>query len=65
MKYLSLAGSLLSGERRIPTMGFGPGEIDQAHAPNESLSINKLVSSAFGTAVLVHSIIGAPVQAYR
>ncbi len=59
---MGTAGSLLAGECRIPTLGFGPGEIDQAHAPNESVSVGKLVDAAFGTAVLVHSLIGAPLQ---
>jgi acetylornithine deacetylase/succinyl-diaminopimelate desuccinylase-like protein len=59
---MGTAGSLLSGERRIPTLGFGPGEIEQAHAPNECLSMDKLVDAVFGTAVLVHSLIGAPLQ---
>ena len=59
---MGTAGSLLSGEHRIPTLGFGPGEIEQAHAPNESLSMDNLVGAAFGTAVLVHSLIGTPLQ---
>ncbi len=59
---MGTAGSLLSGEHRIPTLGFGPGELDQAHAPNESLSMDNLVGAAFGTAVLVHGLIGAPLQ---
>ena len=44
------------GRHRIPSIGFGPGDEDQAHAPNEVNKINDLViCSAFYTA-LVYSM---------
>jgi acetylornithine deacetylase/succinyl-diaminopimelate desuccinylase-like protein len=59
---MGTAGSMLAAECGIPTFGFGPGELAQAHAPNESVAIDKLVDAVYGTAVLAHSLIGAPLH---
>jgi acetylornithine deacetylase/succinyl-diaminopimelate desuccinylase-like protein len=57
---MGTAGSLLSGHK-VLTLGFGPGDVRLAHAPNESVELECLSDAAFGTAVIVHSLIGATV----
>lgn len=59
---MGTSGNLLASAHRIPTVGFGPGEVSQAHARNESVSVENLTRAAYGTAVLVHSLIGAPLN---
>ena len=42
----------ICGRHGIPCIGFGPGDEDQAHAPNERTRISDLVSaSAFYAAL--------------
>ena len=42
----STNGVATAGLFDIPTLGFGPGEEPQAHAPNESIGIDQLVQAA-------------------
>jgi len=48
-------------EYKIPTVGFGPGLIDQAHAGDECVPMDNIVKAAYGTAAIVHGLIGIPV----
>ncbi len=48
----STDGVYTAGIANIPTIGFGPGEEEQAHTPNEHLTIDQLVKSAKGYAAL-------------
>jgi len=54
---MGTAGSLLVDEWHIPTFGFGPGEEQLAHAPDESVKIASLIDAVFGTSVLVHDLL--------
>jgi acetylornithine deacetylase/succinyl-diaminopimelate desuccinylase-like protein len=45
----------------IPTLGFGPGEESCAHLNDESVVVDRLSEAVYGTAVLAHRFIGAPV----
>ena len=48
----STDGIYTAGVANILTIGFGPGEEEQAHTPNEHLTIDQLVKSAKGYAAL-------------
>jgi len=41
-----------AGIANIPTIGFGPGEEEQAHTPNDHLAIDQLIKSAKGYSAL-------------
>lgn len=58
---MGTAGAPLVCEYGIPTIGYGPGEEAFIHAPNESVSVDKVLEAVYGTAVMVHSLIGVPV----
>jgi len=48
----STDGVYTAGTANLPTIGFGPGEEEQAHTPNEHLAIDQLIKSAKGYAAL-------------
>lgn len=48
----STNGVAIMGRHNIPCIGFGPGEIDQAHTPDEKVSKQDLVDAAALYAVL-------------
>ena len=58
---MGTSGSLLVNECNIPTIGYGPGHEEQAHREGESLPIANLVTCAYGTAAIAHSLVGIPV----
>jgi acetylornithine deacetylase/succinyl-diaminopimelate desuccinylase-like protein len=43
---------------RIPTIGFGPGDEAEAHAPDESLDLDALERAVYATAVLAQAFVG-------
>jgi acetylornithine deacetylase/succinyl-diaminopimelate desuccinylase-like protein len=57
---MGTAGSALV-RRRIPTVGFGPGDEAEAHHGDESLDLAHLTEAVYATAVMAYSFIGAPV----
>ncbi|MDD5090274.1 MAG: YgeY family selenium metabolism-linked hydrolase [Candidatus Wallbacteria bacterium] len=54
----STNGIATAGMHGIPTMGFGPGDEVQAHAPNERARISDLSAAAAFYAGLVHKLNG-------
>lgn len=58
---MGTAGSLLVKDFKIPTIGYGPGLEELAHAINEYVEIDKVNEAVFGTAAVLHSLIGVPV----
>ncbi len=46
----STDGAYTAGEARIPTIGYGPGNQELAHCPNERISIKSLLKSINGYA---------------
>ena len=46
----------VSGRHDIPGIGFGPGDEDQAHAPNEVNRVEDLVICSAFYAALVYSL---------
>jgi acetylornithine deacetylase/succinyl-diaminopimelate desuccinylase-like protein len=58
---MGTAGSTLVNEFQVPTIGYGPGREEIAHTINESVETNKILEAVYGTAVIVHGLIGIPV----
>ncbi len=61
---MGTAGGVLVNEYRIPTLGYGPGNEDVIHAPNEFVEVEKIEQAVYGTAAIVHSLAGVPVFAW-
>ncbi len=58
---MGTAGGTFVNEFGVPAIGYGPGDEDHAHAPDERVSIGRLSDAVFGTAVLAHAIAGVPI----
>jgi acetylornithine deacetylase/succinyl-diaminopimelate desuccinylase-like protein len=58
---MATGGGLLVNDFKVPTIGYGPGSEDLAHAPNEYVELANIPRAAYGTALIVHSLIGVPV----
>ncbi len=58
---MGTAGGVLVSEFNVPTIGYGPGSEELAHARGEYVETDKLVEAMYGTASIVHSLIGIPV----
>jgi acetylornithine deacetylase/succinyl-diaminopimelate desuccinylase-like protein len=58
---MGTSGSVLTREFQIPTIGYGPGSVDMAHAVNECVEVDRVSMATYGTAAIVHSLIGVPV----
>jgi acetylornithine deacetylase/succinyl-diaminopimelate desuccinylase-like protein len=58
---MGTAGGVLVNEFNVPTVGWGPGEEEQAHQPNESVAVRRIPETVYGTAAIVHSVVGIPV----
>lgn len=58
---MGTAGSVLAKRFGIPTIGYGPGKEDEAHSPNEYVSLARITEGVLGTGSIVHSLAGIPV----
>ena len=58
---MGTAGGTLVTEFKVPTICYGPGNETDAHAPNESVSIDNIVATCYGTAAIAHGLVGVPV----
>ncbi len=58
---MGTAGSVLSDEFKIPVIGYGPGSEDCAHSPDEFVYLDKIYESVYGTAAIIHGLVGIPV----
>lgn len=58
---MGTAGNVISNEFNIPVIGYGPGDENEAHAINEYVGIDKISDCVYGTASIVHGLIGVPV----
>lgn len=58
---MGTSGSVLSNDHRIPTIGYGPGREEDAHTPNESVELKKVLECTYGTAAIAHGLVGIPV----
>jgi len=58
---MGTAGSTLVTQYNIPTLGYGPGLEAMTHAANECAELDKIHEAVYGTASIVHGLIGMPV----
>lgn len=58
---MGTAGGVFLSEFNIPVIGYGPGEEEEAHRANESVDFNKVMKCVYGSASIVHGLIGIPV----
>ncbi len=58
---LGTAGGVLVHEFSTPTVAYGPGEEEQAHAVGEHVKADDIARTAYGTAAIAQSLIGVPV----
>lgn len=58
---LGTAGGVLVREYAIPTIAYGPGDEEQAHAAGEHVKAANIARTAYATAAIVQSLIGVPV----
>ena len=61
---MGTAGGVLVNEFHVPTIGYGPGDETQAHCPGESVELSHLSKAVYGTAALVHGLVGIPVYGW-
>ena len=61
---MGTAGGTLLEQYRVPTVAYGPGNEEQAHARNEWVETKKITEAIYGTACIVHSLIGVPVYGW-
>lgn len=58
---MGTAGGVITREFGLPVFGYGPGDEELAHQPNEYVDTNMLAEASYGTAAIVHGLIGVPV----
>lgn len=58
---MGTAGHVLVNEFKVPTVGYGPGAEEQAHAPDEYVELERLSGAVYGAAAVAHSLVGIPV----
>jgi putative selenium metabolism hydrolase len=58
---MGTAGGVMVNEFNLPTVGYGPGSEAAAHAPNEYVDLDRVTECVYGTAAVVHGLIGIPV----
>ena len=58
---MGTAGDVFVNDFATPAIGYGPGNEEVCHRPNEYLEISKLAGALYGTAVIAQSLIGYPV----
>jgi acetylornithine deacetylase/succinyl-diaminopimelate desuccinylase-like protein len=58
---MATAGGILTKDYKIPVIGYGPGNEKVIHGPDEYIEVEKIIEAVYGTAAIVHSLIGIPV----
>lgn len=58
---MGTAGAVLVNDYKIPTIGYGPGNEEAVHSPNEYVELDKVIEAVYGTTIIVHGLIGTPV----
>ena len=58
---MATAGGVLTKDYMIPAIGYGPGNEELIHGPDEYVEVEKIIEAVYGTAAIVHSLIGLPV----
>lgn len=58
---MGTAGGVLMNQFDVPAIAYGPGSEDTCHGPNESVSVSRASQAIYGTAAIIHSLVGIPV----
>jgi acetylornithine deacetylase/succinyl-diaminopimelate desuccinylase-like protein len=58
---MGTAGGVLVKEFNLPTVGYGPGTEENAHAVDEWVETDKIAQAVYGTTLIAHSLVGVPV----
>ena len=58
---MGTAGGTLVQQYGIPTIGYGPGAEENCHIANEFVETVNIPQAVYGTATIVHRLIGIPV----
>lgn len=61
---MGTAGGVITRDFGITAFGYGPGDEAMAHQPNESVDTNMIAEAVYGTAAIVHGLIGVPVMGW-
>ncbi|MBN2327862.1 MAG: M20/M25/M40 family metallo-hydrolase [Candidatus Omnitrophica bacterium] len=54
---MGTSGGVLSSYYKIPTLGYGPGSEETAHAADEYVEIDNIRRAIYGTSVLAHGLL--------
>ncbi len=58
---MGTAGGVLTRDYNVPVIGYGPGCEDVIHGPNEYVALENVKQAVYGTAAIVHRLVGTPV----
>ena len=58
---MGTAGGHLVTDYGVPTICYGPGLEEAAHTANEYVETGMIAEAVYGTASIVHSLVGIPV----
>jgi acetylornithine deacetylase/succinyl-diaminopimelate desuccinylase-like protein len=61
---MGTSGCSLVNDFKIPTIGYGPGTEEAAHASNEYVDLENLAEVVYGTAAIAHGLVGVPVYGW-
>ncbi|MBN1514510.1 MAG: M20/M25/M40 family metallo-hydrolase [Phycisphaerae bacterium] len=61
---MGTAGACMLKQFQVPVIGYGPGHEEQAHARNEFVECENIAQAVYGTAAIVHSLVGIPVYGW-
>jgi len=61
---MGTAGGTLVTELGVPTIGYGPGDEQAAHARDEYVETRNLAEAIYGNAAIAHSLVGVPVYGW-
>lgn len=58
---MGTAGGALVNDFHVSTVGYGPGSDALAHRSGEYVEVEKIAGAVYGTALIVHGLVGIPV----
>jgi len=61
---MGTAGGVLMRDFSVPAIGYGPGDEDVAHGPDEYAETDAIAEATLGTAVIAHALVGVPVYGW-
>jgi len=58
---MGTAGDVFVNDFGVPAVGYGPGDEEVCHRPDEYVETSKIAEALYGTAVIAQAVIGYPV----